>query len=408
MYPMTAHHILTPGQLLANVPGSLGFYPTESLILMGFNATAEEGENQTQTDNRATGNPVNVTLGPTLRIDIDDFENLQGDIVRALAPLEPTVVFAFIISQRPERLLDEVTHKLYNSGTTHGMTIDACWYTPEIKTGEPYELWFGRDLTPGATSGNTWQYGTIPSITATPSMEEFVDRGELPELNRKEAVRPYITRNNAFSSQEAARLAATARTLSTALADGERFGSAANPYGIEDIAQDARLLLEEYSAHDAWDSNDHLLLTVATWLATTATRDLVLAEFLAQPAAGASVLLEVAQTFSGEIRANALSIYAAAQVVLRQSHRAGLALTCVLQEYPEHRLSSLFYKLYSAGQLHNIVDCATEGSHAAQEMILGDIERKRSVLGSAAVKEGETGTLGAGENRDGRSGANAA
>lgn len=381
---MTKQHIFTPGQLLANIPGALGFYPTESVILMGF---------ESQGDQALNDGAKALTLGPTMRIDIDDFEGLQHDVARALEPLETEMIFAFIVSQRPERLLDPVAQQLFNAGENCGLTIDACWHVPEIKQGQPYELWFGRDLSSSGTSSTVWKGGSIPTIAASPSMEAFVDRGELPELNRQEAVRPLTKRNTAFSREELNDMERSATALSQALSNGEQFTSDTFTYGIEDIIADVRNLLDEYGPLDAFAQDSHKLITAGTWLATTQTRDLVLAEFLDNPAPSADVLLATAQTFTGEIRANALSIYAATQIALGQSHRAGLALTCLMQENSDHRLGALFYRLYSVGLLDKIVEAAAEGSQVAQDMVFAEVAKKRKRL--RGRKEGRSKQPGA-------------
>ena len=71
--------ISNPGTLLANLPGILGFYPHDSVILAGFH-------------NGEVGNIH--TLGPVLRLNIDDLRFL-GDACEALARTGVDFCFAF-------------------------------------------------------------------------------------------------------------------------------------------------------------------------------------------------------------------------------------------------------------------------------------------------------------------------
>ncbi|MFW9041685.1 DUF4192 family protein, partial [Corynebacterium striatum] len=55
--------INTPGHLLANVPGALGFYPTDSVIFMTFEPC-----------------PQGMAMGPVARIDFDDAQEALPEI----------------------------------------------------------------------------------------------------------------------------------------------------------------------------------------------------------------------------------------------------------------------------------------------------------------------------------------
>ena len=101
--------ITTPGHLLANIPGLLGFYPTESVVFMAIDTT-----------------PRGPAMGPLARVDIADAQGAVVDISPLLAEHAREGVFAFLISKRPLTELREVAHWLYGLDRAEdGLEVDA-------------------------------------------------------------------------------------------------------------------------------------------------------------------------------------------------------------------------------------------------------------------------------------------
>src|SRR5699024_12624325 len=73
----------TPGDLIANIPGILGFYPTESVVLT---VMFREGES------------TRHTLGPVVRFNIEGLD-LLPDVGRAIESTDADLIFCFIITE---------------------------------------------------------------------------------------------------------------------------------------------------------------------------------------------------------------------------------------------------------------------------------------------------------------------
>ena len=82
-------------------------------------------------------------------------------------------------------------------------------------------------------------------------------------------------------------------------------------------------------------------------------------------------MLAAARTFSGEIRANALTLFAVAQLELDWEILAGPALMLVTEEFPSHRLGSLLCQAYRHGLHERIRDTVATGARAAYETAVG-------------------------------------
>ncbi|WP_161781242.1 DUF4192 family protein [Corynebacterium atypicum] len=116
---MTQDTITTPGQLIANVPGLLGFYPTDSLILMAF----------------ATG-PTTLTLGPMLRADLEAMTSVAAAHC-ALGSLDADgrVIIGVIVQDGRPELVDAATDALFEATRAYQYPVLGVWWVPEIAAG---------------------------------------------------------------------------------------------------------------------------------------------------------------------------------------------------------------------------------------------------------------------------------
>lgn len=351
--------ITTPGHLLANIPGLLGFYPTESVVFMAIDTT-----------------PRGPAIGPLARVDIADAQGAVADISPLLAEHAREGVFAFLISKRPLTELREVAHWLYGLDRAEdGLEVDAAWHTREITKHEAYVLLHGTVNADGSGPMKKWVEGTIPALTDAPSMRSCVDHNVVPELNREEFFAVFAAGNQYLDAAEADALARQARDAATqyraqvAAARGKKRKDL-----LDHFLDDARWALRQVASVEEAEQDSELLATCAVWLSTTWTRDLVVDVCATSGETGANLLLAAARTFGGELRANALTLFALAQLEQEWDILAGPALQLVVEEFPSHRLGSLLCQAYRHGLHEKIRDSIHAGALKSYENAIGEGE----------------------------------
>ncbi|MDO5031705.1 DUF4192 domain-containing protein [Corynebacterium sp.] len=392
--------ISTPGHLLANIPGILGFYPTESVVFMALDAT-----------------PRGTAIGPLVRIDLKDAHGSVPPMMAEALRNCAEGVFAFVITQGLTAALERTAEWLYGlDADTDGLEVDAAWWAESIAQGEPYQLLHGVVSPEGEGPMKNWVSGTVAALTSAPSMLRCVDRNVLPSLSRSEHFSIFERRNPHVSVEEAAALARAARTRAhdlRALVDEARprlrnaadkevthkttTGGASAEETTRETAQERKeRILQDFLADVQWWisrsgelgevlAEEELLSECAMWLSTTWTRDLVIEEFVEAGEQGASLLLAAVRTFGGTIRANALCLFAVVQLDSDWDIFAGPALRTAAEEFPEHRLASLLVRAYHAGLGAEIRTIVRSG---------GELARKAAVEGtSSRCSSGEPNEL---------------
>lgn len=361
----------SPGQLLANLPGILGFYPHESVIFVAFHQGAS---------------PHRFTLGPVLRIDLDDLALLR-EVGTTLTDTDCDLVFAFVITQCDRGHVEQVVDRLFEAAENGEVDIQACWMARNILTGEPYRIAFGPEPVEDPddvdqTDRSAWGSGEIAPVSQAQAMTPLLEHGQLPELTRQEAFDHFVRFNPHLSVDDADQLEGFAHRHAAdlvAVIRGER-----RPHGpgfarrgnasweiLRSLLDDHALLLDELAEEKRHTgeitgrlmADEETLVGVAVLLSDSLLRDAVLVDTLRRPGAAVDLFLAVARTFGGEIRANALSYYALAAVQMRLSMRAIPALTAALQEMPGHSLSALVLQSCRAGAFEEVLSAAARGSH---------------------------------------------
>lgn len=380
MYKLT-----TPGQLIANIPGTLGFFPTESLVLIG--ASAEHCDDCDGDDGDDA--VVLAEHGPILRVDIGDLRGYT-EAQRILSTLHCTVVFAVIISKAPQRVIDELAEILYQSGTpgsacgAHSLVIDACWHVPDIAEGELYEQWFGPRVAHHGQPHDGWwsAVGRVPALETTPSFEALKEAGSIPASSREAYINQFRDSNRFLGEEECARLHEQARRIGADLGN-EGFLAIVSPEGTEkydlhDVVCDSALVCAEIaqehaaalagdfmdraSVVDALLADEELLFTIGLWLAHVRSRDVALAQFLAAPDAAALIMEAVVATFKGDIRANALVILGVCSTLAGHPNRFNAALNLATNAYPHHTLSRWVMEYYQIAGFDAVARLLKRGS----------------------------------------------
>lgn len=352
--------ITTPGHLLANIPGLLGFYPAESVIFMAIDTT-----------------PRGPAMGPIARVDIADAQEVLPDIAAALAEEALEGIFAFLVSHRPLAELAEISCWLYNLDRVRdGIDIDAAWHVREIARGEHYAMLHGMVSTDGSGPMKKWVEGTVPALTDAPTMRSCVDHNVVPELSREDFFSTFARGNTHFDALEVEALGRQARDSATRLrarVAGEK--STTRKELVDNFLDDVRWTLNKTTTAEEAARNVELLQACALWMSTTWTRDLVVGECTDAGEAAASLLLATARTFDGEIRANALTLFALAQLTRDWEIYAGPALQTVAEEFPSHRLGSLLCRAYRYGLHDKMRDTIRSGADEAYNTAVGAADK---------------------------------
>ncbi|MGP5556784.1 DUF4192 domain-containing protein [Corynebacterium flavescens] len=378
--PKAHPHISSPGELLSNIPGMLGFYPTDSVIFISL----EQPGSGAHTD---TG----ISLGPLIRVDIPDIFDAWADASDLLNTPHCVCIFAFIISQRPQAEIADISDLLYALGDVEaiaedslsagvvelpgdsgGTTVDAAWWVEEICAGESYELIFGPTSPDGAGPLQDWEHGKIPAITASQSMRHCVDNHVIPELNRGDMMERFSRSNPCMSPESAAAMAEAARRAGLELRNNLRIRGTESTLSAAELIEDAPRLLAEVASVEETYRDHEMLATVALWLSTTWVRDLVVSDLIEQPQAASKLLLAAAHTFKGTIRANALALYAAVELTTECIVYAGPALHVLREEEAHHSLGNLIFAVYRAGKFEIIASSMQKGCRVARAAALGE------------------------------------
>lgn len=287
---------LHPGELIANIPGLLGFYPEESLVVQGFYSKPDG----------------NAEIGPTVRVDLSA-ELPCTEIIRYLDNAECSFYLGFIITAEasvdpgPEGISGRQHREWYRSLNeamcADSSALQACWIVDETRQGANYHLLLDGTAEQDSSGSGCWQSGEVTSVTASPAMRPWKQRNELPSLTRSEAF-AYLLGDDPDRS-EAERAERTRRVQWIADAPGGVLGYAASD--AEDLL--AGISRNELTAAELQKEED-ILEKVGTWLSRTSLRDEVLEPMVSNPLPAQELLIATARSLTGEPRANALAILA--------------------------------------------------------------------------------------------------
>ena len=350
----------TPGQLLANIPGILGFYPADSIVLMAF----EESDG-------------NLTLGPTLRFDISDVSDTLTEALTAIDYHRCVFIMPFAISGSSDTDLRSIAEEVFNQAALLEMPIPALWHTTEIADGEPFGMItrdFGEDY-PHFISvdelPDEWKRGRIERIVSSATMEPFIREGRLPGYDRDEAHAPLHTRNHVIDADTLELTQAQAVHAATIMHDKNTLDDPRYGYELAELLNECEEIILQASTYgyDAADSCLHdigLLGMAAMTMGNTYLRDLTAATFLEHPEETAAIMLATSQSFTGAVRNNALCMYAAAQIKRGMPMYAGMALSASQGADKTHSLTTLMLQCYLNGLSKNCVDNIYEGSTNAR------------------------------------------
>ena len=354
--------LCNPGPLLSNIPAILGFYPHESLLMLALESRDHERAGR-------------YALGPVLRVDLADDEAVKAVIdmaARPGSPLDCDLLFGVIVSSDEVRIA-AVAEELDSAVDT---PLAACWLVPEILAGEPYSMLIGPEASEDA---DPWAGGRLPEIVTAASMTPFHRAGILPETSREEAVDKLISRSahsGAVGAEEMQRVMEAIVEPFSALparhAENHDLLALAEEaaYAVE-MAED---LGDQLAITEAAERDPLLLAEVGLPLAHVRTRDFVLHMLADASLAAAPVLLAVARTFTGVVRANALTAYAVIQTHHGLPMLAQHALMVAADEFPEHVLSAYLLEGSLIGRLSEMAQAVIEESRRIADEVLDECD----------------------------------
>ena len=375
-----------PSAIIATIPGTLGYYPQDSIVVIGLIPDPANGRE--------------LILGPVLRADLAHAGQLANFL--ETAPVERCVAFlGVLVTRTPDAAsariaINDLDSLVRDDGEP---LVDVLWHVSEIAQGTPYTMLFGPDpaLMAREWPHVNWGHGVVGSVINSPAMRAMRDNGTLPALNRKDTFE-YFEHDSVADSgidvivdgeivdiasltRDAARRADVlrgqldqgiptpgwfVRRAMTALRD-------APPQPL--VGVDGRCSLghafQEVEALNA----------LATVLSRSLFRDCVIGTAVRYPEQSATALLAIARSFKGVIRANALSLWAIVAISRGLSSWASAALVTAQEEMPQHSMSAICLEILAAGQQQHLVTTILQGCELACEHIIGTDEERDDDLG---------------------------
>lgn len=356
---MTNNMHPTPGFLLSNIPGILGYLPTDSMVVFLF-----EQRNDNPLDNT-------LILGPVLRADIDAMCEPAG-FIEAIDNADSDLVLAILIGNDDALGLAERFARLCKE---RFVPLGAVWQVDELYTGASYRKVSEHEPLPG-WDDTAWERGVVSEIVASPSMASFVRRGELPALSREESYAYFDPGSAHECAKERAFLTRSAminaESLLEAIEESDPEETESMVTAILDDFQDVIDHIISYNlSEDDIGRDDSLIDTAAVFFGHTWLRDPLLDCAVSEYAeAFYRLCVAVARATESEVRANALCCAAMAASFVGYSHRVTQALELAESASAHHRLTILMQQALHCGGLTLLYQACVEGAGLARAKLL--------------------------------------
>ena len=298
------------GAILAEIPGALGFYPTESLVIIGLNIEEDA-----------------VGIEPIVRADLDA-ERLKASAARLLHALQTDTYIALVITR-------DTTTDMFADMSALGLAPLVTVTAPSVETDEQYTL-----LSANVPElGRAWAAGRVAPVFAAQSMRQRIARGEVIAVDRNEAFGKFDMNEDIVPPLTLVDLRSRADQLIYNLR-------------ATDPGEPRNAIYREYNR--GWRScNDEALLVfslAACHPGEPTLRDLLMADACANPERYRETLLTVARISHGEARANALCLYA----LSAEDSDGMLAVDAAYEADPNHSLTRLLQQIRLVKPLHEV------------------------------------------------------
>lgn len=344
--PIACH----PGSLIANVPGVLGFFPQNCVVI---------------TTVRVIDFPTRkAELGPVLRIGFDSLEHFH-DMINSISEFDYTIMVAYLVFNSTEpadpRQVEHAKELLSDSRFFDTNEIYACYEVQTLLQGEPLQYLFGF-----REPKNTWSNPKVGNIACSPASRNLLEHGMLPALEREELLNKFLT-PNAYLDEDAEDELDQASNSRGFELFGEIFS---NESTYSEALEYPKSILRGLIGRKAESITEMVCQDVkfleefAMWCTMRRHRDAISTLIPDFSPELRGVMLAVAMSTSGETRANALCIYALAATHEGIPSLVNFALQVVHSEMPEHRLGDLLRVAYQVGQIQETTEQAIEAAKA--------------------------------------------
>lgn len=322
------------GEILANIPGILGFYPQDSLVFAFFKQDSDTHS---------------LSLGPLARLDLDGaIQQLTEDREKLAAwteTLDLDAVAAYVITDDMVEA-DAAAHFLCSEDSPLRSEVLAVIQTSEITAGT---AWCAMYLHPNSCEP---QAGRISNIHASAALQQLLEQtGDLPALSREEI------ENRLNSTEHDIDAAEHEDIIEDALAY------------VPPIFRDVLQREYEQAAAGMTQPSARAIRSALKCFTTPRLRDPLLAALLEEPQAGLKFAEQVVRAVPAHwpgMRAQLTATVAVLAQATGQTGLAGVAAHRATEISSKETFPSLVAKLIDIGEGSRLAEVVHEGGAQAR------------------------------------------
>lgn len=347
-------------RIIANVPGVLGFYPDESVVLIALD--------------RAQGR---TSLGPIARIDAHRTQDLAAAVSFIEASGFPVFIAVLVSAQlevekacdgpggtgavRPNPRCEAVLSSLEDACCSAATTCLGAWGCDEIYSGAPYVLLKEFGERGPEFSGGLWESGRVEDIVSSESARHLLQHGLLPELTREDTFNRFASQQPCLNNKS---LVSAAADVESELKGGgvPAFESLRNCFD-ERIAAVAPFLTRGQALPQG--EIEYFALFCSSILLRDCIADRCFDASPEDARAMSAVWLHVARHTPTHVRSQALTLLALAELSVGNNAVATPAVNLAIAEDP----SNTFAPLVREVLLRNCADAAEKACRRATDSL---------------------------------------
>ncbi|OIR46264.1 DUF4192 domain-containing protein [Corynebacterium sp. NML130628] len=330
-----SHTLASHGEILANLPGILGFYPNNSLILAFF--VDDEGVDT-------------VRLGPVARFDLDEAVAKLTESRERFAAwvhhLELDAVIAYMISDDIAQPVFEETATYLTSGAVHLPPLLGVVQVPEIVTGAAWWSVYQHPLI------DEPRHGVVGEVAASAALRQMLEHtGELPEPSKDDIEARLNSTDHGIDAAEHADI------IEDALAY------------VPPIFRDVLQREYEQAAAGMTQPSARAIRSALKCFTTPRLRDPLLAALLEEPQAGLKFAEQVMRAVPAHwpgMRAQLTATVAVLAQANGQTGLAGVAAHRATEISSKETFPSLVAKLIDIGEGSRLAEVVHEGGAQAR------------------------------------------
>lgn len=325
------------GEILANIPGILGFYPQDSLVLAFFERKEES---------------PHLALSPLARLDLDDavetLINNQAQFTAWAEQLSTDAVIAYVVNSDPSAA-DELAEFLL-SGESPLPTVLAIVQVPEITSGTG---WWTIYQQLGLSAPRS---GTVSEVASSAALQQMIlDTGQLPALSRDELEERLSSTEHGISDTEYQGIIKDAKNYE-------------KPF-FRDVLQRQ---YEQAAVGISDPTNTRAIRAGLQCFTSPSLRDPLLAALLEEPGAGlafAETLMRAVPLSWTRMRSQVTATVAVLAQATGQTGLAGVAAHKATEIGPGESFSSLVARTIDQGLGSKLIKSVYEGAVEARHIL---------------------------------------